>query len=102
MLTVRRREDDGIDLRIGEDLVETVAKRNALPGAERLGLGARPGMPGGEAEAPLCPCTAPTRVCPHRPIPTIAARIMPSTSAMPDHFLNAGARLKAENREPDR
>src|SRR5438874_1893939 len=55
MLTVRRREDDGIDLRIGEDLVETVAKRDALPGAERLGLGARPGMPGGEAEGAALP-----------------------------------------------
>src|SRR5947207_6803630 len=55
MLAVRRREDDGIDLRIGEDLVETVAKRDALPGAERLGLGARPGMPGGEAEGAALP-----------------------------------------------
>src|SRR6267378_643471 len=55
MLTVRRREDDGIDLRIGEDLVETVAKRDALPGAERLGLGARSGMPGGEAEGAALP-----------------------------------------------
>jgi hypothetical protein len=76
VLAVRRREHDRVDLGIGEDLVEAVLQRDPVLGAERLGFGAGAGVPGVKRKAVLCPCTAPTRVRPHRPIPTIAARII--------------------------
>src|SRR5579884_1151786 len=47
---VRRRKDDGVDRRIGENRVEIVRERNAALGAERLGGGAGAGMAGGEAD----------------------------------------------------
>ena len=50
VLAVRRREHDRVDLRIGEDLVETVGELQAVLGAERLGIGAGAVVSGGEAE----------------------------------------------------
>ena len=50
MLAVRGREHHRVDRRVGEDLVEAVPERDAVLGAERLGVGARAVVPGGEAQ----------------------------------------------------
>src|SRR5439155_6848062 len=39
-----------IDRRIGEDRIEAVGELDAVLGADRLGMGARAVMPGGEAD----------------------------------------------------
>ena len=50
VLAVRRREDDGVDRRVGEDRIEIVLERNAVLGAEGLRRGAGAGVAGSEAD----------------------------------------------------
>ena len=47
---MRRREDDRVDCRVGEDFVETVGELQPVLGAERLGIAAGAVVPGRETE----------------------------------------------------
>ena len=50
VLAVRRRVNDGVDLGIGENLVEIVAIADAVLGAKRRGRGAGAAVAGGKAK----------------------------------------------------